>query len=316
MNRISGLAPYQRSPSEVFDELKNKAIIFFDTETTGLNHVKDQVTEIAAIAVKGPNFEEIEQYHKKIKLTDKTLKRLEDESEKAKDPKFWGVSRVLKMNKYHQNPLQEENETEVLEGFKDFCKKYGKPILIGQNAKFDLSFIGSRIGEIPKERVYDTKLFAQYYLLPAVKILSGQDVAKEQVRERLLTKEYPSKKDKPVIDKSDPDWKKKLKKMVPEKKQEMSTSLEYLMKGFGHKEKGAHSSLVDVRSTITAFKRIMKFFEEYKDVPGEDIYKQEQGKAFKKELYYRLSPGKREFLKKQKQKRMARNVLASYLCHT
>lgn len=282
MVKTSGLPPYLRTPKEVFDELKDKTLIFVDTETTGLQVKKHQLTEIAAVAIKGPEFNEVGTYNVKINLTDKTKKQIEEEKEVYKDnPKFFGVERVLKYNKYDNNPLPAIEEEEAVQGFKDFCAKFGQPILVAQNAKFDMSFLGSRIKNIPRERVYDTKLFASYYFLPAVEAL--QDKVKERVRKRLLTK-----KDRP------------------------SSSLEYLIKSFAIREKDLHTALTDVRRSIDFFKKIIKYFEEYADVTESETYKKEQGKAIKKERYFKLSPGKKKFLKKQQEKK-ARNVVIAFL---
>lgn len=296
LTRESGLSSYLREPSEIFKEIKGKTIIVFDTETTGLNHNRNQVTEIAAVALKGPEFEEVGQYHKKIKLTDKTLKQIEDEKEKAKDPKFFGVEKVLNYNKYHKNPLTEEDEMDVLEGFKDFCGKFGKPILLGQNAKFDMAFIGGRVGNIPRERVYDTKLFAQYFFLPAVKALSSKGIFKEEVRKRLLTKEYKTKKkqDPPKVQRGEPGWRKKFREIPSGVKKELSTSLEYLMKGFGKNERGAHSSLTDVRSTAKVFQKMIGFFEEYGDFTENSEYKREHEKGVVQERNLQNKSRKRE----------------------
>ena len=250
---MAGYASYLKKPLELFEELESKTIIFFDTETTGLHHIENQLTEVAAIAVKGPTFDEVGSYYKKVDLTEKTLKQIEIEKEN-KDPKFFGVEKVLKYNKYHDNKLPLEDEKSVVEGFVKFCGKYGSPILIAQNAKFDMSFIGSRAGSIPHEKVYDTKKMAEFYFLPAIKVLSDQDILKEKIRSRLI-----QKKNKP------------------------SSSLEFILKGFAIKQKDAHNSLGDVRSTITFFKKLHEYFKAYQDVADSPEFKQEQGKAFKTE---------------------------------
>ena len=252
---VSGLSKYLKDPVEVFDEFKDKTFIVFDTETTGLNHVKNQLTEVAAVAIKGPEFEVIDEFDEKVSLQEKTLKQIEEEKEQtAKDPKFFGVERVLKYNKYHSNPKDARDEDDVLKDFKAFCAKHGTPLLMGQNAKFDLSFIGHRIGKIPNSGVWDTKLFASYYLIPAIKTLSEKGVIKEQVRERLMTK-----KDTP------------------------SSSLEYILKSFAFKEKKLHTALTDVKSTVFAFKKIMDYFKRYVDVVKEEGYKKHQREEIVKE---------------------------------
>lgn len=258
MRKHAGYAPYLKKPLELFEELETKIIVFFDTETTGLNHVDHQLTEIGAIAVKGPEFNPVGQYYKKIELSQKTLDQIEIEKGKPKkDPKEMSIGDVLKYNRYHENPLSAEPEDIAVQGFVEFCGKFGTPILMAQNAKFDMAFIGHRAkaigaGKIPHEKVYDTKKMAEFYFLPAIQALSNQGNVEEQIRLKLTLKDG-----KP------------------------STSIKYVLKGLLIDQQGAHNSLEDVRSTITVFKKMYEYFKAYKDVVDSPEFKTEQGKAFK-----------------------------------
>lgn len=89
---------YGKSIQEILtliDSFKGKTLIFFDTETTGLNpdRVYEQVTQIGAIAVDGNDWSEIETFDQKAKLGANTQKIMNDPAikdflDRIKDPNF------------------------------------------------------------------------------------------------------------------------------------------------------------------------------------------------------------------------------------
>lgn len=68
-----GFNPYKGNPLE---NLTGKNLIFFDTETVGLNPYMHQLLEIAAVA-KNSNLETVGVYHKKISLSSYTIQKME-----------------------------------------------------------------------------------------------------------------------------------------------------------------------------------------------------------------------------------------------
>lgn len=263
---------YLDSPSEVFNRLNNETLLFFDTETTGLSPHKAQITEIAAQVVKGPSFEVIDTFDKKISLNEKTLKIMEEESKSTKDPKKFTVEKILKLNRYHENIKEAEPEQKVLNEFYEFCKKHNA-IIVAQNAKFDLDFVNTRGDKkIPNKGVYDTMLIARYWFIPAIKALTEKGVVKEKIRGRLIT----------------------------DSKGKMRSTLGNLIKAFAQEISGWHRALDDVKSTVKAFQKIMGYFEEYKDVHEEDTFRSEMGKAFQRQKEVTKTPGKKKWLEKQK----------------
>jgi DNA polymerase III alpha subunit (gram-positive type) len=80
---------------EYIEQFKGKTLIFFDTETTGLepNRSYEQITQIAAISINGDDWSILGKYEEKAHLganvkqilNDPTIKKLVD---KIKDPKF------------------------------------------------------------------------------------------------------------------------------------------------------------------------------------------------------------------------------------
>jgi len=275
-NRTAGITKYLDSPSQVFNRLKDETLLFFDTETTGLNPHQCQLTEIAAQVVRGPSFEVIDSFDRKIDLNEKTLNKIKEESEGHKDPKKMTVEQILKMNRYHDNTKKSESEDKVLNDFYDFCKKYN-PIIVAQNAKFDLDFVNTRGDKkIPNKGVYDTMLMARYWFIPAVKTLSEKDVLKEKIRSRIITDD----------------------------KGKIRSTLGNLIKAFAEKISGWHRAIDDVKSTVKAFQKIMNYFEEYKDVHEEDKYKSEMGKALRRQKEVTMTPGKKKWLEKQRGKKL------------
>jgi DNA polymerase III epsilon subunit-like protein len=260
MNKYSGISKYIKNPEEVFNFLKNKTIIFLDTETTGLNPSKNQITEIAAVAVSGPDFKIIGEFDEKIELSKKTLDQIEKEKENyIKDPKFFGVEKALSLNKYYDNQKKGKDELEVLKDFKNFVSKFGRPILIAHNASFDMSFIGNRIGKLPNEGVYDTMKFSRLFFIPAVIALSEQNIQEEKDRRKTINK--------------------------PKKEIEfLSSKLEHLLEAFKIDKGSLHTALVDVTKTAELFKQMMNYFKKYSKIHEDLIYQKEHKKRIVEEI--------------------------------
>jgi DNA polymerase III alpha subunit (gram-positive type) len=75
-----GMSKYLDQPMRVLDQVANKPLIFFDTETTGLHQYRNQITEIAAVYMYG--MEELGSFHRRIELSGDTA-QLKDMQEKA-----------------------------------------------------------------------------------------------------------------------------------------------------------------------------------------------------------------------------------------
>ena len=266
----ASLAKYLDTPLDIFNKLKNETLLFFDTETTGLNPHENQLTEIAAQVVQGPEFKVIGEFDRKIALNEDTKLKIEKEKSLPIDPKKKTIEQVLEMNRYNDNSMRADNEQTVLSDFKDFCERHNA-IIVGQNAKFDMGFVNTRGKmKIANKGVYDTMLFARYFLIPAIKALSEKDIPKELIREQYLVND----------------------------KGEIKSTLENLLKAFSQRISGWHRALDDVKSTIKAFQNIMAYFNEYTDVHREDTFKKEIGKAMSRQRELTLSPGKKKRLRK------------------
>lgn len=255
-------------PRDLFDKLSGKSMVFFDTETTGLDPHDYQVTEIAAIATVGDDFKNKAKYHKKIRLTDKTRKQIEYERE---NPPQWGIETNLKMTKYEELDLEEDEEYQALLGFKEFCAK-NKGILVAHNAKFDLSMIGTKVGRIPNDGVFDTMKFARYFFIPSLVALS-ENGNEDAIKTLDLMR---SKKGKP------------------------SSALGSVAKSLGINASSAHSAIADVRMSIGVFRGIVEHFREHPEVVNDPRYMQEHDKAKMTERYFEKKDKQRRIDKRKK----------------
>lgn len=167
------------------DSKSNKYWAWIDTETTGLpsDPYDIQLTQVACIITKwdpGSNkFTEIESYNKKIKLTEKTISLMKDPSSRIK--------KVLSFNHYGED-TKYHDELNVLEEFFEFLKKYDNPMLVIQNAEFDMRFLNTRnpIVKFDNE-VLDTKQVLQLFYLPTLLKLSENDLKYQEMVDKIGT---------------------------------------------------------------------------------------------------------------------------------
>ena len=168
------------------DNLSDKTWIFFDTESTGFDQNKDQVTEIAAIAVEPNNWENpkiIGTYHEKIKLNPDILRRLKDpesperiEWEKAQAKQYKRLEKpqdVLSMTRYGEKGVDYKDEQMTLEDFRKFILGFNEPVLVAQNASHDMKFVNGRLRQkLPKIPVIDTVPLLKFQLIPLLQSIT------------------------------------------------------------------------------------------------------------------------------------------------
>ena len=175
--------------------------VFFDTETTGLDPNTGQITEIAAIAINPHGWEgkptEVGKYHTKIDLTPETLELYNnpDSSERQKWEKDNAKSRrpmnepqdILRMTRYGEKNADFIDEQEALQEFADFVNDTDNPLLVAQNARFDMRFVNHRSGgKITGVPVLDTLELMRTQLVPLLKTLeSSGDADAEAFLEKL-----------------------------------------------------------------------------------------------------------------------------------
>ena len=183
---------------ELLDGYANNTWVFFDTETTGINPSSGQLTEIGAIAV-NPNSWSADasvlgEFNEKIKLEQKTLDKIKQEkSQGAEDSgarKKMSVTDILAMTRYGDGSGSYADEQVVLDKFFEFVASFPNPLLVAQNAAFDMKFVNVRgEGRLPKYPVLDTQQLMEYYLLPLLKTQTQAEAGDPGAQE-LLDKLY------------------------------------------------------------------------------------------------------------------------------
>jgi len=256
---------------DLLDGYASNTWIFFDTETTGMEPASAQLTEIGAIAV-DPNTWDSEasvlgQFNEKIKLTSETEKLLNDpESEERqawekgnqsarrplKDPQA-----VLSMTRYGEQGREYGDEQDILDKFFEFVEGQPNPLLIAQNASFDLKFLNVRSdGKLPKYPVLDTMQLMQYYLVPLLKTQTRAEEGDPEAQE-LLDKLYVKKG----------NW------------GYHSTSMGVVSKAYGISIDDWHNALADVKMMMEMYRSVVDTIRKGMDT---DISK-EQGKVMSRQ---------------------------------
>ena len=164
-----------------FDRFSQNTWIFFDTETTGLPRdvQKGQITEIGAVAVNPKNWNEgaeiLGEFNEKITLNPDTLATIErqrPDTESTSTSRVWTVEKALEMTRYHEWDREYKDEQDVIKGFIEFVQSFSNPVLVAQNASFDMKWIFAR-SETKMNRypVIDTMKIMQLFLIPLLKTL-------------------------------------------------------------------------------------------------------------------------------------------------
>lgn len=225
------------------NEKSDKPWIFLDTETTGLHEdpYEVQLTQVSCIVVsydfEKNIFVETDSFNKKIKLTDKTKDLIKSSTTRIKS--------VLSFNHYGKNDAEYSDEHQVLEDFYKFLSKYDDPMLVIQNAQFDMKFLNTRDKHIKFENeVMDTKDVIQLFYLPLIQKLAESD----DYYESLIKKIGTSPRDNGLL----------------------SSSLSKIGPACGVNMSGYHDALVDCRLVIEVLENI---FDLLKNNKGVDIRK-------------------------------------------
>lgn len=214
---------------------ENKKFIFLDTETTGLGGFKkQQLTQISAISstydFNNNHFEEIDSFNKKIKLTEDIIKSRSREQ----------LTRILKFNRYGDRTSKYVDEKECLTEFLNWVEKNGNPLLIIQNASFDMNMLCGRSGIKIIYPVLDTKQIIQLFVIPITQKLAEKSDYYQDILNRIGT----SERDFGLINSSMSKW-------GPFFKINMT---------------GYHDALTDCRITMELFKNIINYIEDNKDL--------------------------------------------------
>lgn len=204
-NRRNKLIYFRQTIDSILNKFQGKTIIVFDTETSGLS-VKlpwVQVTEIAAIAFDADTGRKLGDYHRKINLTSATRaeigvqKRNIGPSDRGslEGPKGLNIPDLFKMSRYGDDDAPRGNIRDVYQGFVDFINQYDNPILLGQNAGFDMGQMFAPLKKLGIERprfseVLDTMVLGRTWIYPLLKAgeAAGDNEAAEIAKKFEITK--------------------------------------------------------------------------------------------------------------------------------
>jgi len=231
-----------------------KLFVLVDVESTGLpsDPYEVQLTQISCIAVKynfdSNTFEEVDSYNKKLKLSDTSLDLMKNPTNRIK--------KVLSFNHYGQKGIEFHDESESLEDFFKFLKQFDEPILIIQNAQFDMRFLNTRNPIIKFDNeVIDTKQIAQLFYLPCLQKLAETELQFKEMIDKIGT----SDRDNGLI----------------------SSSLSKIGPALGINMTGYHDALIDCRLMAQMLQSMIEFLKQHKDL---DIskYQSDRIKTIKK----------------------------------
>ena len=253
--------PYGDNP---FEYITGKTLVFFDTETTGLNPSENQITELAAKSVDGDTLEVLDSFHLHAKLTDQILAKIEHEvAHPPEGPYSKTVEEILKMTNYY-NYKAEATEPELIERFSRWLPQ--DSIVVAHNAKFDLKMVNTRanINKIQPithfSKVLDTMQMSREFFIPASQELEDSDPGVKSMLDNLTTKFASSGK-----------------------RAKMSSRLGDLIDALGETLENWHEAMADVDATVKIFKQFKTFFDKHhgSGVEQSDDFKRRYSRAHK-----------------------------------
>lgn len=175
---------FRQTIDSILSKVKDKTIIVFDTETSGLSvHLPwVQVTEIAAIAFEADTGKELDMYHRKVKLTPQTRGEIgvqkrnigPNDRGSLEGPKGANIPDLFRMSRYGDQDAPREEIRKVYQGFADFINQFEDPVLLGQNVGFDMGQMFAPMKRLGVQRpkfgeVLDTMTLARTWIYPLLK---------------------------------------------------------------------------------------------------------------------------------------------------
>lgn len=237
------------SAKRFVEVLKGSTLIFFDTETTGLDPRRSHVmvTQASAMAVDGATGEVLGTFDERARISPAVRDRIAKEEERTAAGEWpegrLKVSDILKMTGHDPEGVGYKAEDELLAGLSSFVEEQragGKDlILVAHNARFDMYQINSALQRhgLPKistkepTKVLDTLALTRGYLKPALERLasSGNPEATEKLGAMKVGKKF-------------------------------SSTLSSVGKAFGVGSKGWHTAAADVEQLKGILDKVVEFF--------------------------------------------------------
>jgi DNA polymerase III alpha subunit (gram-positive type) len=178
---------FRQTIDSILDKIKGKTIVVFDTETTGFSvHLPwVQVTEIAAVAIDGDTGKIIDKFHHKVKLTPETRAEIDKQKKNISStdrgsiegPKGLNIPDLFRMTKYGEANAPFSEIKEVYQEWVDWLNQFNNPVMLGQNAAFDMGHMFAPLKKLGIERphigeVLDTMTLARTWIYPLLKAAS------------------------------------------------------------------------------------------------------------------------------------------------
>jgi len=257
----------------LLDGYADNTWIFFDTETTGMHPKNSQITEVGAVAVNPNEWASdasiLGEFNEKIKLEQETLNKIEQERDHGVEDggarKKMSVTDILSMTRYGETKGKYSGEAEVLDRFLEWMQTFSNPLLVAQNARFDMKFINVRSGgKVPKYPVLDTQELMKNYLVPLLKTQTQAEEGDLAAQELL---------DKLYINRGNWGY--------------HSVSMGVVSKAYGIDVEGWHNALVDVKMMMEMYKSVVDTIRQGLEVDisaeqGKDLAKQKKRQKRKK----------------------------------
>jgi DNA polymerase III alpha subunit (gram-positive type) len=230
---------------EFFQNIKNRTVVFFDTETTGFNPRLPyrQITQLAAIALDLESNTVLDKFAEVLSLNPATLDQIELEKQNPPS-KGWSIEKVLDFSGYDSSKASKQ-PVDAGESFVSWVNGFSNPLLVAQNAQFDMNFMNNLMKHNKvKFQVLDFLKFNKYYLEPILLNL-GRNGVDEAVK--ILSDLYDPKRNK------------------------HSFAQQKLGKAFGVDTAGAHVALHDVMQLVDLIKKVFDFINRNKQFLSDDI---------------------------------------------
>jgi len=176
----------------------NNTWIFFDTETTGLpgkEVYEGQLTSIGAVALNPKNWDGdpqiLGEFNEMVEINPEVeARRVEQDAnpDPERSSRAWTISQALTNTGYHEWEGEYLDEQVVISNFINFVNSFPDPVLVAQNASFDMQWIFARSETALKRYpVIDTMRIMQYFLIPLLRALQ-QSSSTDDDAARLLSK--------------------------------------------------------------------------------------------------------------------------------
>lgn len=258
---------FRQSIDSILARVAGKTVIVFDTETTGLSAKLPwvQITEVAAIAFDMDTGRELGKFHKKVNLTPEALAEIAVQDRNIgpgdrgslEGPAGLNIRDLLKMSRYGDNDAPRDDIVNVYQEFVAFINQYDRPVLLGQNAAFDMGHMFGPLKKLGIARpihgeVIDTMVLGRVWIYPLLK--AGEAMGDETSQQMLAGFNGTDREGKPRL----------------------AFSLVNLGRVFSVDAKHWHSGISDAMQTYGIFNAMLKFLQTAKErgFDTSDVFRQ------------------------------------------